>query len=73
MQPRYYQQDAHDAVVEHWKKSLEPCLVEIATGGGKALCVSMLAKTLHSLSKGKRVLCLAPSKELVEQNAAKYL
>lgn len=72
MIPRYYQQDAHDAVVAHWKKSLTPCVADIATGGGKSLIISMLAKTLFDLSGGKRVLCLAPSKELVAQNAEKY-
>lgn len=70
--PRPYQQEAHDAVVESWKRSLEPVVVEAATGAGKSIIIAMLAKTLHGLSSGKRVLCLAPSKELVEQNSQKY-
>lgn len=70
--PRHYQQDAHDAVIGHWKKSTLPVVVEAATGSGKSVIVAMLAKTLFDLSGGKRVLCLAPSKELVEQNAEKY-
>jgi len=72
IQPRYYQQEAHDAVIEHWRRSTLPCLVEAATGSGKSVIVAMLAKTLHGLSGGKRVLCLAPSAELVTQNADKY-
>lgn len=70
--PRHYQQDAHDAVIAHWKKSTLPVAVEAATGSGKSVIVAMLAKTLFDLSGGKRVLCLAPSRELVEQNSEKY-
>lgn len=71
--PRFYQQDAHDAVIEHWKRSTLPVLIEAATGSGKSVIVAMLAKTLHDLSGGKRVLCLAPSAELTEQNFEKYI
>lgn len=71
--PRYYQQDAHDAVIKHWKGSTLPALVEAATGSGKSVIVALLAQTLHGLSGGKRVLCLAPSAELTQQNAEKYL
>lgn len=70
--PRYYQQEAHDAVVDHWKRSTLPVVVEAATGAGKSVIVALLARTLHQLSGGKRVLCLAPSAELVTQNAEKY-
>ena len=72
LQPRFYQQEAHDAVIAHWRASTLPVLVEAATGAGKSVIVAMLAKTLHDLSGGKRVLCLAPSAELVTQNAEKY-
>ena len=34
--------------------------------------MAMVAKTLNEISNNKRVLCLAPSKELTEQNAEKY-
>jgi DNA repair protein RadD len=72
IQARPYQQEAHDAVIEHWKRSTLPCVVEAATGAGKSVIVAMLAHTLHNLSGGKRVLCLAPGAELVTQNAEKY-
>lgn len=71
--PRPYQQEAHDAVIASWKKTTLPVLVEATTGAGKSIIIALLAKTLHTLSKGKRVLCLAPSGELVKQNFAKYL
>lgn len=70
--PRPYQKEAHDAVVAHWKQSTLPVVVEAATGAGKSLIIAMLAKTLFDLSGGKRVLCLAPSAELIEQNSEKY-
>lgn len=71
--PRWYQESAHDAVIDHWRASTLPVLVEAATGAGKSVIVAMLAKTLHDLSGGKRVLCLAPSAILTEQNHEKYL
>jgi len=69
---RYYQQDAVDAAIAHVKKRLSPCLLELATGAGKSLIVAELAKFFASSAPSKRVLCIAPSKELVEQNAEKY-
>lgn len=69
---RSYQQEAHDAIIRHWKQSTLPICIEAATGAGKSLIIAAIAKTLHKLSGGKRVLCLAPSAELVEQNAEKY-
>lgn len=71
--PRDYQQEAHDAVIEHWRRSTLPVLVEAATGAGKSLVIAMLAQTLNTLSNGKRVLCLAPSAELTQQNYEKYI
>jgi len=71
--PRQYQQDAHDDVIAAWRAHTKPVLVEAATGAGKSIIIAMLAKTLYDLSGGKRVLCLAPSAELVKQNAAKYV
>lgn len=71
-QLRPYQQDAVNAVISWLKKSIEPCLVEAATGAGKSLIVSSIAKWVKD-NTGKRVLCLAPSKELTEQNHEKYL
>ena len=70
--PRDYQQAAHDAVIAWWKHTTDTCVIEAATGAGKSLIIAMIAQTLHSLSNGKRVLCLAPTAELVEQNSEKY-
>lgn len=70
-QPRDYQQHAHDAVIQWWKSTTTPCVIEAATGAGKSVIIAMLAETLHGLS-GKKVLCLAPSAELVQQNSEKF-
>lgn len=70
--PRDYQQDAHDAAIEWIRKSIEPCLIEAPTGAGKSIIVAMLANTIFKMS-GKRILCLAPTAELVTQNRKKYL
>lgn len=69
---RTYQQEAVDAAIAHVRKRLSPCLLELATGAGKSLIVAELAKFFSGSAPSKRVLCIAPSKELVEQNAAKY-
>jgi len=70
-QPRDYQQDAIDSVLNWIKASIEPCLVEAATGAGKSIIVALVAKWIEE-STGKKVLCLAPSTELTEQNFEKY-
>lgn len=69
---RPYQQAAHDAAWQHVKGSIDPCLIEAATGAGKSHIIAALAHTIHGHT-GKRVLCLAPSAELVTQNREKFL
>jgi len=69
--PRYYQQEAHDAAIEHAKKSLESQVIVLPTGSGKSPLISMLAKTLQDMT-GKKILCTAPTAELVTQNQNKY-
>lgn len=70
--PRYYQKDAVDAVITHVKKRLSPCLLSLATGTGKSVVVAELAKFFTKAAPNKKVLCIAPSKELVEQNHKLY-
>ena len=71
MQLRPYQEDAVVAAKEWLKKSIEPCVLELATGAGKSWIIAALAGWINSTS-GKHVLCLAPSAELVSQNSEKY-
>jgi len=69
--PRGYQQAAINAAIDELRRTTDPILIEAATGAGKSVIVAHLARHLHTVSQGKRVLCLAPSKELTLQNAAK--
>jgi DNA repair protein RadD len=69
---RPYQQHAVDAAIAHMLKSIEPFCIDAATGSGKSHIIAALAEHIHKRT-GKRILCLAPSKELVEQDRDKYL
>lgn len=69
---RPYQQEAHDAIIGWIKKNTKPCCIEAATGAGKSHIIAAVADTIHAYSKGKHVLCIAPSAELVKQNAEKF-
>lgn len=69
---RPYQQRCVDAAVEHMLRSTAPFIVEAATGAGKSHIIAAVAKDIHSRT-GKRILCLAPSAELVTQNKEKYI
>lgn len=68
---RPYQQEATDAAINWMRRSVEPAALELATGSGKSHVVAALAHWVHSQS-GKKVLCLQPSIELLEQNHEKY-
>jgi DNA repair protein RadD len=69
---RPYQARAVDAAIEWMRQSIEPFIIEAATGAGKSHIIAAVAATIHQRT-GKRVLCLAPSAELVTQNRAKYI
>lgn len=70
---RDYQQAAFDAATNFMKKSTAPFLVEAATGAGKSHLVAAIADWATNQGDHVRVLCLQPSKELLEQNYVKYL
>lgn len=72
MSLRSYQQKAVDAAIEWMRRSIMPGLLELATGAGKSHVVAAVARWVYE-EAGKRVLCLQPSKELTQQNHAKYL
>lgn len=69
---RHYQQGAVDAAMLHIMKCRDSALLDLATGAGKSIIIAEIAKQVAKRS-GKRVLCVAPSKELVTQNREKYL
>lgn len=68
---RPYQQRALDASLDWMGKSVDPFIIDAATGAGKSHIIAAAAHAIHGKT-GKRVLCLAPSAELVTQNRAKY-
>lgn len=69
---RSYQQEAVDIAIAYLKRNSTPALLELATGAGKSLICAEIAKIMHELS-GKKVLCLCPTSELVQQNYDKFL
>lgn len=71
-QLRPYQQAAVEAIIASITTSLDPIMIEAATGAGKSLIVAEVARLIHERT-GKRILCLAPSAELVVQNRDKFL
>lgn len=68
---RPYQQRLADASIAHMLASVEPFVAEAATGAGKSHIIADVAARIHART-GKRVLCLAPSAELVTQNRQKF-
>lgn len=64
---RPYQQEAVDATVNYFRRSIQPAVIVLPTGAGKSLVIAELARVAHG-----RVLVLAHVKELVAQNHAKY-
>ena len=73
MKMRPYQQQAHDDCIAWVRKNTAPCVLELPTGAGKSIIVAEIANSLNKASKGKHVLCIVPSKELLEQNADKII
>ncbi len=69
---RPYQQQSHDSIIAWISRNRSPCCIEAATGAGKSHIIESVASTIHRVSNGKHVLCLAPSAELVTQNSEKY-
>ena len=69
---RPYQQAASDAAIAWMRHSVEPACIEAVTAAGKSHVIADMALRIHGMT-GKRVLCLAPSAELVIQNRAKML
>lgn len=69
---RDYQQAAFDAAKGYLSRCLDPCVIDAATGAGKSHIIAALSEWSMTQFEGK-TLCLAPSKELVDQNYAKFL
>ena len=75
---RDYQLEAIECCVFRMRKTTEPLLISLPTGSGKSWVISGLAIVIKKMIKrstgvSKKILALAPSSELVEQNHAKML
>ena len=69
---RPYQQAASDAAIAWMRQSIEPACIEAVTAAGKSHVIADMALRIHDMT-GKRVLCMAPSAELVVQNREKLI
>lgn len=69
--PRWYQDETVDAVITAIQaaRNTHP-IAAVVTGGGKSLIAAMLVERLIGLHPAARIMILAPSQELVSQNAA---
>ena len=68
---RPYQHRLVIASIEHMLRSTEPFVIDAVTGSGKSHVIAAVAADIHART-GKRILCLAPSAELVTQNREKF-
>jgi len=69
MEPRYYQDESHNAAWAHLREKAGSPLIVLPTGAGKSLVIAMLS--LQALKFNARVMVLQHRKELIEQNAEK--
>jgi DNA repair protein RadD len=69
MEPRWYQQAAHDAAWHYLNTQSGNPLIVLPTGAGKSLVIAMLVQQASEF--GARVVVLQHRKELITQNAEK--
>jgi len=69
---RPYQQRCVDDALAWMRTSIDPFVIDAATGSGKSHMIAAIAAHVHK-ETGKRILVLAPSVELVEQDHEKYV
>lgn len=62
-----YQQPIHDITIQHCKESNDPAFISCSVGGGKTVNIGAIAA--HASSLGGRVLVIARTGELVDQNS----
>ena len=62
---RTYQQGCVNELEKYWQKTARPCIIQLATGGGKSHVIAEIANKADG-----PVLVLQPTKEILEQNEA---
>ena len=65
---RPYQEEAVNRTIQWIKKNSEPCLLDLSVGAGKTVIIAKLAEIILSMAPQKKILVIAPNKELIEQN-----
>ncbi|MEG0198145.1 MAG: DEAD/DEAH box helicase family protein [Acinetobacter sp.] len=70
---RPYQQEAIDKTIAWIRKNSLPCLLDLSVGAGKTVIISELCKLIIAMSPEKKILVIAPNKELIEQNYEEYV
>jgi DNA repair protein RadD len=73
--PREKQCEIYNVTCDHIKTSLEPAYVYASVSSGKTIMMAMIAKRAQKMAEEQnrpqaKILCLARTGELVEQNAA---
>ena len=70
---RPYQKEAVDRTIAWIRKNSLPCLLDLSVGAGKTVIISELCRIILSMSPTKKILVIAPNKELIEQNFEEYV
>ncbi|WP_019583786.1 DEAD/DEAH box helicase [Thioalkalivibrio sp. ALE16] len=73
---RNYQREASECFAYWVRKTLSPLLLVLPTGAGKSHLIAAMAAILQAMAlrqsgRRKKILCIAPSGELVQQNHSK--
>ena len=70
---RPYQEEAVSRTIQWIKRNSEPCLLDLSVGAGKTVIIAKLAEIILSMAPQKKILVIAPNKELIEQNFIEYV
>lgn len=73
IQPRAYQIETVQALLDYWRDGGGNPLVDLATGTGKSVCIAGLIDEVLTEYPDMRVLSLVHSRELVMQNVKAFL
>ncbi|MDR7037430.1 DNA repair protein RadD [Methylobacterium sp. BE186] len=73
IQPRAYQLETIQALLDYWRDGGGNPLVDLATGTGKSVCIAGLIDEVLAEYPDMRVLSLVHTRELVEQNVKALL
>lgn len=73
IQPRAYQIETVQALLDYWRDGGGNPLVDLATGTGKSVCIAGLIDEVLAEWPDMRVLALVHTRELVQQNVNAFL